>query len=70
MKKIQSGNTLVFMVSPRTNKKTIKTIMKKLYKAKIMKVNTLITTEGEKKAYIRLSADSDALDIANKIGFI
>ena len=70
MKKIQSGNTLVFIVSPKINKKAIKHIMNKLYKVKIMKVNTLITPEGEKKAYIRLSPDSDALDVANKIGFI
>jgi len=70
MKKIQSGNTLVFIVSPRSNKKTIKLTIKKLYKAKAIKINTLITTNGEKKAYIKLSPDSDALDVANRIGFI
>lgn len=26
--------------------------------------------DGKKKAYVRLSADHDALDIANKIGII
>jgi large subunit ribosomal protein L23Ae len=26
--------------------------------------------DGQKKAYVRLTADADALDVANKIGFI
>ena len=26
--------------------------------------------DGKKKAYVRLTADHDALDVANKIGFI
>lgn len=34
------------------------------------KVNTLIRPDGQKKAYVRLTADYDALDVANKIGII
>ena len=34
------------------------------------KVNTLIRPDGGKKAYVRLAADYDALDVANKIGII
>jgi large subunit ribosomal protein L23Ae len=34
------------------------------------KVNTLIRPDGAKKAYVRLAADYDALDVANKIGII
>ena len=34
------------------------------------KINTLIRPDGKKKAYVRLTADYDALDIANKIGII
>jgi large subunit ribosomal protein L23Ae len=33
-------------------------------------VNTLITPMHAKKAYVRLGADFDALDVANKIGII
>ena len=33
-----------------------------------MKVNTLIRPDGKKKAYIRLQANDDAIDVANKIG--
>jgi large subunit ribosomal protein L23Ae len=35
-------------------------------------VNTQVVfrPDGKKKAYVRLTADHDALDVANKIGFI
>jgi large subunit ribosomal protein L23Ae len=70
MKKIQGGNTIVFIVDIRSNKNKIKNSIKKLYKVKISKVNTLIQPNGKKKAFIKLSSDCDALDVANKIGFI
>merc|ERR1711879_1073521 len=54
MKKIEDDNTLVFLVDKRANKNAIK-------------VNTLIRPDGKKKAYVRLSPDYDALDVANKM---
>ena len=33
-------------------------------------VNTLVRPTGDKKAYVRLAPDYDALDVANKIGII
>ena len=44
--------------------------MKKLCDVDMAKVNTLIRPDGEKKAYVRLAPDYDALDVANKIGII
>ena len=35
-----------------------------------LQVNTLIRPDGQKKAYVRLTADYDALDVANRIGII
>ena len=48
----------------------IKESCQQLYKIKVKKVNTLNTPRGEKKAYVALSSDQDALDIANKIGIM
>ncbi|OZJ06308.1 60S ribosomal protein L25 [Bifiguratus adelaidae] len=70
MKKIEENNTLVFIVDVKANKRQIKDAVKKLYDVDAIKVNTLIRPDGYKKAYVRLSADVDALDVANKIGFI
>jgi len=70
MKKIEDTNTLVFIVDVRANKPQIKAAVKKLYNIEVQKINTLITPLGNKKAYVRLVADYDALDVANKIGII
>jgi large subunit ribosomal protein L23Ae len=70
MKKIQRGNTIVFIVNLNATKKIIAKTVKMLYKALPIKINTLIQPNGEKKAFIKLASDCDALDIANKVGFI
>jgi len=70
MKKIEDNNTLVFIVNIRANKPLIKSAVKKMYDVDAEKVNTLIRPDGEKKAYVRLKADHDALDVANRIGII
>ncbi|OLP90656.1 60S ribosomal protein L23A [Symbiodinium microadriaticum] len=44
--------------------------VKQLYDVKCAKVNTLIRPDGKKKAYVRLTQDYDALDVANRIGFL
>jgi large subunit ribosomal protein L23Ae len=44
--------------------------VKKLYDVNVSKVNTLIRPDGQKKAFVRLAPDYDALDVANKIGII
>uniref|UniRef100_A0A8C0KC98 Large ribosomal subunit protein uL23 n=1 Tax=Canis lupus dingo TaxID=286419 RepID=A0A8C0KC98_CANLU len=68
MKKIEDNNTLVFIVDVKANKHQIKQAVKKLYDIDVAKVNTLIRPDGEKKAYVRLAPDYDALDVANKTG--
>merc|ERR1711970_1016060 len=70
MKKIEDNNTLVFIVDVKSNKHQIKSAVKKLYEIEVVKINTLIRPDGEKKAYVRLAPDYDALDVANKIGII
>ncbi|QRW06440.1 ribosomal protein L23, N-terminal domain [Ceratobasidium sp. AG-Ba] len=66
MKKIEDHNTLVFIVDLKSNKRQIKDAVKKLYGVDIAKINTLIRPDGRKKAYVRLTPDHDALDVANK----
>merc|ERR1711892_577191 len=70
MKKIEDNNTLVFICDIKSNKYQIKSAVKKLYDINISKVNTLVRPTGDKKAYVRLAPDYDALDVANKVGII
>mmetsp|Transcript_5882 Transcript_5882/g.7414 ORF Transcript_5882/g.7414 Transcript_5882/m.7414 type:complete len:145 (+) Transcript_5882:309-743(+) len=70
MKKIEDHNTLVFIVDLKANKRQIKEAVKSMYKIKVDKVNTLIRPDAQKKAYVHLTSDFDALDVANRIGII
>ena len=70
IKTIEDNNTLVFIVHKRASKKMIKQACQSLYKLKVRKVNTLNTPRGKKKAYVALTKDQDALDVANKIGIM
>mmetsp|Transcript_16222 Transcript_16222/g.18363 ORF Transcript_16222/g.18363 Transcript_16222/m.18363 type:complete len:144 (+) Transcript_16222:210-641(+) len=70
MKKIEDHNTLVFIVDLKANKRQIKEAVKSMYKINVDKVNTLIRPDAQKKAYVHLTADFDALDVANRIGII
>ena len=70
MKKIEEINTLVFLVDIKANKRQIKEAVKSMYDVQCQKVNTLIRPDGKKKAYVHLTQDYDALDVANRIGII
>eukprot|EP00931_Biecheleriopsis_adriatica_P084395 TRINITY_DN581_c0_g5_i1.p1 TRINITY_DN581_c0_g5~~TRINITY_DN581_c0_g5_i1.p1 ORF type:complete len:146 (-),score=43.50 TRINITY_DN581_c0_g5_i1:42-479(-) len=70
MKKIEEINTLVFLVDIKATKPKIKEAVKQLYDVQCAKVNTLIRPDGRKKAYVHLTQDYDALDVANRIGII
>merc|ERR1719421_2039222 len=71
MKKIEENNTLVFIVDVRASKLQIKEAIKRMYEPiDVSKINTLVRPDGQKKAYVHLTQDFDALDVANKIGII
>jgi len=70
MKRIEDHNTLVFVCDLRATKGQIKRAVKSLYKVECSKVNTLIRPDGFKKAYVKLTPEHDALDVANRIGII
>ena len=67
MKKMEDHNTLVFITDIRANKPSIRDAIKKLYSVNVAQINTLIRPDGEKKAYVKLTPDHDAMDTANKM---
>eukprot|EP00483_Globobulimina_turgida_P002733 UN02738 len=70
MKRIEDHNTLVFICDLRASKGQIKTAVRQLYNVETAKLNTLIRPDGFKKAYVKLTPEHDALDVANRIGII
>jgi len=67
---IERMNTLTFIVARSANKKQIKEAIETLYGVKVVSVRTLITRSGEKKAYVRLSDEYKASDVATKLGLL
>merc|ERR1719345_300443 len=62
---------LVFICDRRAKKATIKKAVEALYQPiKVSRVNTLMRPDGEKKAYVTLGADQDALEAASRIGIM
>ena len=54
----------------KANKHQVKQAVEKLCDTDVAEVNTQLRPDGEKKAYVRLAPDCDALDVANRIGII
>ena len=67
---MESENKLVFVVDRKANKKEIKEAIEKMFKVKINKVNTLVDPEGKKRAYIKFSDETPAIDIATQLGLM
>lgn len=67
---MEAENKLVFAVDKKANKAEIKEAIEKTFKVKILKVNTLITPKGEKRAYVKLSPETPALDISTELGLM
>jgi large subunit ribosomal protein L23 len=65
---IEKENKLVFIVERSANKNQIKKAIEKIHNIKVIKVNTMIRPNGEKKAFIKLHPDFSAQDIAIDLG--
>jgi len=70
VKLMQSENKLVFIVDRKARKHEIKKAVEETFKVKVDKVNTLILPSGKKKAYLKLSMDTPAIDIATQLGLM
>lgn len=67
---MQAENKITFIVGLDVTKPEIKKAMEELFKVKVKKITTQITPEGKKKAYIKLSPETPAADIATQLGLI
>ncbi|KAJ4817492.1 60S ribosomal protein L23A [Rhynchospora pubera] len=70
MKVMQDDNTLVFMVNPKADKFMIRDAIQRMYDVRVDKVNTSISPDGKKKAFIKLSKENNVNDIASRAGII
>jgi ribosomal protein uL23 len=67
---VDEENTLVFIVDDRANKPTIRNAVEDLFEVDVERVNTQINQSGDKKAYVKLTPDHEALDVATQLGML
>ncbi len=67
---MESENKLVFIVDKKATKKEIKESLEDMFKVKVLQVNTTIMPTGKKKAYVKLSLETPAIDIATQMGML
>ncbi len=67
---VERDNKLIFAVSLKAGKSDIKQAVEKLYEVKVDKVNLLITAQGTKKAFVKLTPEFRASDVAIKLGIL
>lgn len=67
---MESENKLGFIVDNASTKSGVKKAVEKIFKVKVEKVNMFITHDGKKKAYVKLSPDTPAIDVATQLGLM
>lgn len=70
VKLIESENKITFIVHNKATKHDVRRAVEELYDVKVTRVFTLTTPEGKKKAYVKLSPESKASDLAVKLGIL
>lgn len=67
---VEKDNKLIFIVNFKAGKTDVKRAVETLYEVKVEKVNLLVTPQGVKKAFVKLTPEFRASDVAIKLGIL
>jgi large subunit ribosomal protein L23 len=67
---VEKDNKLIFVVNLKASKDDVKKAVETLYEVKVDKITTLITPQGQKKAFVKLTPEFKASDVAIKLGIL
>lgn len=67
---IDKYNTITYIVDMRVKKPDIKQEFEEMFKVKVANINTQLTLNNTKKAYIRIKKEYKASDIARKLKLV
>jgi large subunit ribosomal protein L23 len=70
IKLMEAENKLIFDVDKKATKEAIKTDIESFFKVKVVSVTTRIGPDAKKRAYVRFSNETPAIDVATKLGLI
>jgi len=67
---LETENKLVFVVDKRATKADVKRAVEELYEVVVSGVNMVVTSKGQKKAFVTLHPNYKAVDVAIKLGIL
>lgn len=69
LRSMEAENKLLFVVDRKAKKSDVKKAVESLFKVKVVGVNTYIVL-GKKRAYVKLSKENPAIDVATQLGMV
>ncbi len=66
---MESENKLIFVVDLKARKEDVKKAIEDMFKVKVVKVNLSIIG-NKKRAYVKLSPENPAIEIATQLGLM
>jgi len=70
IKKIEEENTLTFLIAGGATKAQVKEEVERLFSVKVANVRTFISSKGRKHAFVKLTKEHKADDVAVKLKMI
>lgn len=67
---MEAENKLIFRVALKSKKSEIKKAIEDLFNVKVAAIKTLINAKGHKRAYVKFSEETPAIDIATQLGMV
>ena len=67
---IEAQNKITFIVDADASKNDIRRAVEELYEVRVDRVNSVVTPEGRKKAYVKLTSNYKASDLAVRLGIL
>ncbi|MFT4312036.1 MAG: 50S ribosomal protein L23 [Candidatus Woesearchaeota archaeon] len=67
---MESENTLIFVVQRKATKKEVRAELESMFSAKVSAVRTMITRDGNKRAYVAFASETPAIDVATSLGLL
>ena len=67
---MESENKLMFVVEKKAKKGDVKKAIEEMFKAKVESVNTFVGNDGKKRAYVKFSSETPAIEIATQLGLM
>ena len=67
---IEAENKITFIVDADASKNDIRRAVEELYEVRVDRINSVVTPEGRKKAYVKLTSDHKASDLAVRLGIL